>query len=119
MMARGAFTSPAIWTGVPLGSTSLVIIRKSSLGSGALQFVKTRGASDQEHAVVKFSGRLALGCGRHDGTEERDLAHVQHRRADVVADRVHAGVVALAQRLVELVTRSRLGEVGLETHLRE
>jgi len=41
-----------------------------------------------QHAVEQGAGGLALRCGRDHGAEERDVADVDDRRADIESDRV-------------------------------
>ena len=67
-----------------------------------------------EQAVVcgaGIGGLLAARDGHEHRAEEGDAVDVHDRGADVVADRVHALVVALLQGLVVLGRRRRLGQL--------
>ena len=64
----------------------------------------------QDGAVEGLAGVLTGGHLADDRAEEGDAVDVHDRGADVVADRVHARVVALLQRLVVLGGGRGLGE---------
>src|ERR1039458_9389130 len=85
-----------------------------TLGPRSLELVETRSTGHQEHDVKEFAGALAPRGGGHDGAEDCDLAHVNHRRTHLVTDRIHALVVARAQGLVELGARRGVREIGLK-----
>src|SRR3954451_14737809 len=91
--------------------------------AGALELVEARRAGDQQDAVPQLARRLALGGGGDDRAEEGDLLpldrsrRVDDGRADIVADRLHAGVVAGPQGVVPGVAGGRVGERRVEAHL--
>ena len=82
------------------------------LGAAALELPEVRIGREGHRGVPELAGFLAARDLRQHRAEERDAVDVNGRRADVVADRVHSGVVALAQRLVVLVGGGRLGQLG-------
>src|SRR5215471_3178016 len=92
-------------------------------GPGALQFEEPVGRGGQQHAVPEPCGRLAARDRRDHRPEERRAVHGDDRRADLVADPVHAVGVADPQGLVildrihrvgERIRQARLGERGLD-----
>ena len=64
-------------------------------------------------------GGLALGRRAHDGAEEGDAVDGDDGGADVVADQVDRALVAGPQRLVVLVGRGGLGQLGRQVEVRE
>ena len=88
---------------------------QSKIGSTvrrALELEEALVRRQREHAVVHPAGLLALRRGRHDGTEERDVADVDDRGADVLAHRVHARVVRRAQRVVVVADVAGVRQLG-------
>src|SRR5689334_7645440 len=84
---------------------------------GPLDLVEAGGTGNEQRAVPELAGGLALGRRRDDGAEEGDppavrAGYVDDRRADVVADRLHARGVAGPQRLVVLGGLGRGGKLG-------
>ena len=73
---------------------------------------KPCGAGDEDAAVPEPAGGLALGGRADDGAEEGDAVDGDDRRADVVADQVDRALVAGPQRVVVLVGRGGVGELG-------
>src|ERR1700722_3947397 len=82
------------------------------LGAGALELPEVRIGRERHRGVPQLAGLLAARNLREHRTEERHAVDVDGRGADVVADGVHALVVALAQGLVVLVAGRRLGQFG-------
>src|SRR4051794_12436804 len=85
--------------------------------AGPLDLVEPRSTGDEQGAVPEPAGGLAFGRRGDDRAEEGDQVavrpgYVDDRRTDVQADRRHALVVALAQRLVVLGGLGRGGEFG-------
>ena len=65
------------------------------LGAGALEFVEVRIGGEDHRCVPQLAGLFpARDLGQH-GPEERHPVDVDGGRTDVIADGVHAGVVAL------------------------
>ena len=85
----------------------------------ALELEEVRIRRERHRRVPQLAGLLAARDPRQHRAEERDAVDVDGRRADVVADRVHALVVALAQRLVVLVGVGGLGQLGGQPDLLE
>ena len=86
---------------------------------GPLQLEEPVGRRAQQHAVPQQPGRLTFGRRRDDGAEDGHCVVVDHRRAHVVTDGIHAGVVGGRQRLVELLGGGRLGQRGRQADLVE
>src|SRR6185312_12445801 len=79
------------------GRIGLIELRR--LGAGPLEFEEVRVGRERHRGVPKLAGLLAArNLGQHR-PEERHAVDVNGRGADVFADRVHTGVVALAQSL--------------------
>src|SRR3954452_5474072 len=69
-------------------------------GAAALEFVEVREARHQHAPVPQPAGIFPARDLGQDRSEERRTVDVDGRRADVVAHRVHALVVAARHRLV-------------------
>src|SRR3712207_8988142 len=70
------------------------------LVAAALELVEPRRACDQDDAVPELAGVLALGRGRHDGTEERDALDGDDRGADLLRSEEHTSELQSRQYLV-------------------
>ncbi len=78
-----------------------------------------REPGQQPGPVPDLAGLLTARDARQHRAEESHAVDVEHGRADVHADRVHAAVVADAQRLVQRRVGGRVGERGGQTGLLE
>src|ERR1700751_1779565 len=70
------------------------------LGTGPLELKKVWVGREGHRGVPELARFLAARNFREHRPEERHTVDVDGWRADVVADRVHPGVVTLAQRVV-------------------
>src|SRR3981081_3736589 len=99
----------------PPGATMSVELRL--LVPRALELEKVRIGGEGHRGIPQLAGFLTARNPRKHRPEERHTVDVDGRRADIVTDRVHAGVVTLAQRLVVGVAGGGLGQVGGQTGL--
>src|SRR6478609_283519 len=79
------------------------LVERRRLGASSLELPEVRVRRKGHRRVPQLAGFLAARDLRQHWAEERDAVDVNRRRADVLADGIHALVVALAQRLVVLV----------------
>src|SRR6266568_1215998 len=84
-------------------------VEARGLRAGALDLEEVGVPGDQPGAVPNPQNVLATRDAGEHGAEERRAVDVDDRRTDLVAHRIHALVMRLAQRLVVL---GRVGGVG-------
>src|ERR1700704_2601676 len=121
--ACSTFASPTTgWTPCDptgYGSNRPKSVELRRLGPAALELPEVRIGRERHRGVPQLARFLAARDLREHRAEEGDAVDVDGRGADVVADRVHALVVTLAQRLVVLVGVCRLGQLGGQSELLE
>src|SRR3569833_2421869 len=105
--------------GIPFIDAS---VRDRATRTGTLQLEEPVRTGDEEHAVPQPPRGLASRDGADHRAEERDglavrTRHEARRGAEVLSDRVETGVLARAQRLVEVGAVRRLGELRWQPRL--